>query len=178
MNGFELREKIETAKRQLKELDRQIQKSAIVHVSKATLALPGTKHPNIPIADLYGRRRAHVENLAKLEVLQEKHNVSTMLTLKEDPHGAPAGTEHSLAEIIKLKGVVQAQRDMIHGSILSTEQMEQWQARARNEDASVACLAYSTDDVNTLVLMRDGLDDLGTQIKSLIAQGNMRVVRE
>ena len=46
MNGFELREKIETAKRQLKELDRQIQKSAIVHVSKATLALPGTKHPN------------------------------------------------------------------------------------------------------------------------------------
>jgi len=178
MNGFELREKIETSKRQLKELDRQIQKSPIVHVSKATLALPGATQPNISIAELYWRRRAHVEALAKLEVLQEKHNVNTLLVLKEDPVGSPTGTEHSLAEIIKLKGVYQAQRDMIHASILSTEQMEQWQARARNEDASVACLAYSTGDMQTLVAMRDGLDDLITQIKSLIAQGNMKVVRE
>ena len=175
MNGFELREKIETAKRQLKELDRQISKSPIVHVSKAALAAPGAKQPTIQIVELYRQRKALVRYLAKLEVLQEKHNVSTMLVLK-DPNGS--GEKYPLAELIKLKGIYQSQRDMMHMSLLQTEQMEQWTARARNEDTSVACLAYSESDMQTLATTRDYLDDLITQIKGLIAQGNMSVVVE
>ena len=177
MNGFELREKIETAKRQLKELDRQIVKSPVIHVSKAALAAPGAKQPSIQIVDLYNRRRALVEGLAALEVLQERHNVSTRLTLV-DQQKSPQGSEVSLATLIKLKGIFQAQRDMIQMSLLQTEQMEQWAARARNEDPSVACLAFSEGDIQTLQSTRDYLDEMITQVKSLIAQGNMKVVAE
>ena len=175
MNGFELREKIETAKRQLKELDRQIGKPAIVHMSKAALAAPGAKQPTIQIVELYNRRRALVELLVSLEVLQERHNVTAMLTLN-DTRKTPSTYLVSLAEAIKLKGVFQAQRDMIHASILSTEVMETWQARARNEDPSVACLGYTETDVQELVATRDYLDEMITQVKGLIAQGNMKTV--
>lgn len=168
MNGFELKEKIEVVKKQLKENERLLTRDPSVFIDKTRETVTQEY-----LTDLFETRTALQENLTKLEVLQERFNLETILD-------GPSGKKVSLAECIKLRGMVDSTNKLLQNSVLLLEGITSARYRQTQTKDSVYIpeLRYDKSDIKLLPELVAKNDEYLGKIKALIAEGNSRTIRE
>lgn len=168
MNGFELKEKIEVVKKQLKENERLLTRDPSVFIDRTRETITQES-----LTDLFSIRTTLQENLTKLEVLQERFNLETILD-------GPSGKKISLAECIKLRGMVDSTNKLLQNSVLlleSTTNARYRQTQTKESAYSVE-LRYDKSDTKKLPELVVKNDEYLGKIKALIAEGNSRTIRE
>lgn len=167
MNGFELKEKIEAVKKQIKENERLVTRDPTVIVIKSQ---EGEKEPE-SLAALFERRLVLQQELLQLEVKQEKFNLET--TLKNS-----RGEVLTLAECIKLRGMLDSSLKLVENGVLLLEGVDSGRNRmSLTKDSSwFPGSRYEKQDGKKLPRLIEEISEILSNVKALIAEGNSKTV--
>jgi len=167
MNGFELKELIETTKRRLTENDKLFTKNYVVWAPKDNLPQKQS------VVGLLEAREVLMNTLANLEVVQERFNNETMFVWR--------GKQVSLAYLIKMRGILDAYRTKATQllGVFESDPVSSYRGNLTTQHANVPVwILDETEARATLAAKITELDEQISKVKGLIAEGNIKAVRE
>lgn len=168
MNGFDLKEQIELAKKRIKEIEREISRCANVEYEERDL-IQSNKVERLDIVSLLNDKSVLDGELAYFEKLQEKFNAETKLTFKDK--------NYSLSELIKFYGMKTKNLSLLE-NVISTEVGMSAYKRGLTKDSRTEPYFKCSSTKSSMMEYKHKLEGEISKIKGLIAQGNMQIVRE
>ncbi len=168
MNGFDLKEQIDLAKKRIKEVEREISRCGNIEYEERDL-IQSNKIERLDVVALLNNKSTLDEELAYLEKLQEKFNADTKLTFKNK--------SYSLSELIKFYGMKTKNLSLLEIVISSEVDLPAYK-RNLTKDSRTEPYFKCSSTKSSMMECKHQLESEISKIKGLIAQGNMQIVQE